>query len=57
MAGLVEEGVDVMSEAEKKEDAPADLALIGAAQRVEHYETVRRRKDGTLFDVSLTVSP
>lgn len=38
MAGLVEEGVDVMSEAEKKEDAPADLALIGAAQRVEHYE-------------------
>lgn len=38
MAGLVEEGDDVMSEAEKKEDAPADLALIGAAQRVEHYE-------------------
>ena len=27
-----------MSEAEKKEDAAADLALIGAAQRVEHYE-------------------
>jgi Mn-containing catalase len=23
---------------EKKEDAAADLALIGAAQRVEHYE-------------------
>ena len=23
---------------EKKDDAPADLALIGAAQRVEHYE-------------------
>lgn len=38
MAGLVEEGEDVMSEAEKKDDAPADLALIGAAQRVEHYE-------------------
>ena len=38
MAGLVEEGDDVMKEGEKKEDAPADLALIGAAQRVEHYE-------------------
>ena len=38
MAGLVEEGDEVMSEAKKKEDAPADLALIGAAQRVEHYE-------------------
>jgi Mn-containing catalase len=29
---------EVMSEAKEKEDAPADLALIGAAQRVEHYE-------------------
>lgn len=38
MAGLVEEGEEVMSETEKKDDAPADLALIGAAQRVEHYE-------------------
>ncbi len=27
-----------MSEGKKKDDAPADLALIGAAQRVEHYE-------------------
>jgi Mn-containing catalase len=38
MAGLVEEGEEVMSEGKEKDDAPADLALIGAAQRVEHYE-------------------
>ena len=38
MMGLVEEGQDVMAEGEEKEDALADLALIGAAQRVEHYE-------------------
>ena len=38
MMGLVEEGQEVMAEGEKKEDAVADLALIGAAQRVEHYE-------------------
>ena len=38
MAGLVEEGEEVMSEGKDKNDAPADLALIGAAQRVEHYE-------------------
>ena len=36
--GLVEEGQEVMTEGEKKEDAAADLGLIGAAQRVEHYE-------------------
>jgi Mn-containing catalase len=38
MMGLIEEGQEVMSEGEEKEDAAADLALIGAAQRVEHYE-------------------
>jgi Mn-containing catalase len=38
MAGLVEEGQEVMKKSETKDDAMADLALIGAAQRVEHYE-------------------
>lgn len=38
MMGLVEEGQDVIEEGEEKEDVAADLALIGAAQRVEHYE-------------------
>jgi Mn-containing catalase len=38
MMGLVEEGQEVMEEGKEKEDAAADLALIGAAQRVEHYE-------------------
>jgi Mn-containing catalase len=38
MMGLIEEGEDVMTEMEDKDDASADLALIGAAQKVEHYE-------------------
>ena len=38
MAGLVAEGDEVMSESKEKDDAPADIALICAAQRVEHYE-------------------
>jgi Mn-containing catalase len=38
MMGLIEEGQEVMDEGKQKEDAPADLALIGSAQRVEHYE-------------------
>ena len=33
------------------------LGKIRAGERVEHYETVRVRKDGTLINVSLTVSP
>jgi Mn-containing catalase len=38
MQGLVDEGQEVMEESVKKDDASSDLALIGAAQRVEHYE-------------------
>ena len=33
------------------------LERIRRGERIEHYETVRQRKDGTLFDISLTVSP
>src|SRR5450759_5983433 len=33
------------------------LARIKAGQPVEHFETVRVRKDGTVFPVLLTVSP
>jgi Mn-containing catalase len=38
MAGLLEEGEEVIEEGREKDDAAADLALIAAAQRVEHYE-------------------
>jgi PAS domain S-box-containing protein len=33
------------------------LKRIRRGEKIEHYETVRRRKDGSLVDVSLTVSP
>jgi PAS domain S-box-containing protein len=39
------------------DEEPTILSRIRAGERVEHYETVRRRKDGTLLDISLTVSP
>ncbi|HLK66241.1 MAG TPA: DUF892 family protein [Bryobacteraceae bacterium] len=38
MAGLIEEGEETIEEGAEKEDYAADLALIAAAQRVEHYE-------------------
>jgi PAS domain S-box-containing protein len=33
------------------------IERIIQGERVKHYETTRRRKDGTLVDISLTVSP
>ncbi len=38
MAGLVEEGEEVITEGKEKEDVAADLSIIAAAQKVEHYE-------------------
>jgi Mn-containing catalase len=38
MAGLLEEGQEVIGKGEDKDDVSADLALIAAAQKVEHYE-------------------
>jgi PAS domain S-box-containing protein len=33
------------------------LARIRSGRRVDHFETVRRRKDGSLLSLSLTISP
>lgn len=38
MIGLVEEGKETIEEGGKKQEFAADLALIAAAQKVEHYE-------------------
>lgn len=38
MKGLVEEGEETIKEGKDKEPLAADLALITAAQKVEHYE-------------------
>jgi PAS domain S-box-containing protein len=39
------------------DEEPAILARIRSGHSVEHYETIRKRKDGTLLDISLSISP
>jgi PAS domain S-box-containing protein len=39
------------------DEEPAILARLRRGERIEHYETVRQRKDGTLLNISLSVSP
>lgn len=38
MMGLIEEGNEVMAQGKKKRGFAADLMLIGAAHKIEHYE-------------------
>lgn len=41
----------------RENEEPTIVSRIRRGERIEHYETVRRRKDGSLFHVSLSVSP
>jgi PAS domain S-box-containing protein len=43
--------------ADRAEEETSILARLRRGERIDHFETVRRRKDGRLIDVSLTVSP
>src|SRR2546423_312633 len=38
-------------------EEPGILARLRRGERIDHYETLRVRKDGRIIDVSLTVSP
>jgi two-component system CheB/CheR fusion protein len=42
---------------ERHHEEPGILSRIRRGERIDHYETVRLKKDGTLFDISVTVSP
>jgi PAS domain S-box-containing protein len=42
---------------ERHDEEPGILDRIRRGERIEHYETVRRHKDGGRLDISLTVSP
>ena len=57
VAEAVGQPVTMLIPEERRDEEPEILSRVRAGDRVDHYETVRRRKDGTLVDISLTVSP
>jgi PAS domain S-box-containing protein len=42
---------------DRLEEEAEILGRLRQGKRIEHFETIRKRKDGSLFDVSLTISP
>ena len=56
-AEIVGQSVRLIIPQERQTEEDEVLRLIAAGEMVDHFETVRRRKDGTLVDVSLTISP
>jgi two-component system sensor histidine kinase VicK len=49
--------VSMLIPADRQNEEPEIIQQIKAGKYVEHYDTVRLKKDGTLIDISLTVSP
>jgi PAS domain S-box-containing protein len=49
--------VTILIPSDRQHEEPAILERLRRGERIEHYETVRQRKDGSLIVVSLTVSP
>jgi PAS domain S-box-containing protein len=56
-AEIVGKPVRLLIPADRQSEEDAILAKLRRGERVDHFETVRRRKDGNLIHVSLTVSP
>jgi PAS domain S-box-containing protein len=42
---------------DRLDEEPAILDRIRRGERIEHFETLRKRKDGSVFNVSIAVSP
>jgi PAS domain S-box-containing protein len=49
--------VTILIPAELRDEEPTILTRIRRGERIDHYETIRQRKDGSTVDISLTVSP
>jgi PAS domain S-box-containing protein len=53
----VGKSVTILIPADRHDEEPMILERVRRGEHVEHYETIRQRKDGSLLDISLTVSP
>ena len=54
---VVGQSIDMLIGVEGSEEIRSILARTRAGEHLEHFETIRVRKDGTFFPVSLTISP
>src|SRR5262245_51811643 len=54
---MIGKPINLLIPADRPDEEPSILQRIRRGERIEHYETVRRRKTGELIDISLSVSP
>jgi PAS domain S-box-containing protein len=53
----VGKAISILIPEDRQDEEPAILERLRRGERIDHFETVRRRRDGSTFDISLTISP
>jgi PAS domain S-box-containing protein len=56
-AEVIGKPITILFPPDRQDEEPNILRRLRGGERVDHFETVRVRKDGTLIDISLTISP
>jgi PAS domain S-box-containing protein len=56
-AEAIGKSVTILIPSDHLDEEPKILSLIRRGEHVNHFETIRQRKDGSLLDISLTISP
>jgi PAS domain S-box-containing protein len=54
---VIGQPITILIPPDRMNEEPEIIERVRRGDRVEQYDTVRRRKDGSLVDISLTVSP
>jgi PAS domain S-box-containing protein len=56
-AEAIGQSMAILMPPEQPNELPEILERVRRGERIDHYEAVRRRRDGTRIDVSVTISP
>jgi len=54
---VIGKSVNILIPPDRHDEEPAIIERLKRGERVDHYQTVRVRKDGQKIDISLTISP
>ncbi len=56
-AEVIGKPITILIPPDRLNEEPEILARLRRGERVDHFQTIRRRKDGSLLHISLTISP
>ncbi|MBV8551111.1 MAG: PAS domain S-box protein [Acidobacteriaceae bacterium] len=54
---VIGRSITILIPPDRLSEEPDILSRLRRGERVDHFETIRRRKDGSLLNISLTISP